>query len=170
MAVKVHGKESLFYIKKNTVWFPVGCLTSSPINEEVDMIETTTRENEGWKTAFPTNQSYTIPLNGFVVMDDEDAGVEVLSYRELRKMKRNKELVEWKRETLSGYYIDKGFAFITAISDADPADGFATFQATLQGFGAPNEDKERIYILGNGDKTEIYTQEDGKIVIITKDI
>ncbi len=163
----IKGIENLFYIKKNGVYFPVGCLTSSPISENVDMIDTTTRENQGWKTSLPTNQSYSISLSGLMVRDDDDNGVEVLSYRELRAKKRNKELIEWKRVTQGGYYVDSGKAYITDISDSDEADGFITFTATLQGFGKPIETSERIYVLGNVPKTAIYTDSDGKTVITT---
>ena len=166
----IQGKESLFYIKINNDFVPVGCLTSSPISEDVDMIDTTTRENEGWKTELPTNQSYTIQLDGLMVMDDEDSGNNVISYRELRGIKRNKVLVEWKRKTLSGYYIDSGKAYITAISDSDQADGFITFQATLKGFGKPLVSDARIYILGNGNKTQVYTHPDEQTVIQIEDI
>lgn len=164
----IKGKYSLFYVKKNDVWFPVGCLTSSPISESVDMIDTTTRENEGWKTSLPTNQSYTIELSGLMVMDDEDSDNVVLSYRELRAMKRNKVLLDWKRTTLGGYYIDSGQAYITSISDSDEAEGFITFQASLVGFGAPVESNERVYVLGNELKTEIYTHPDEVTVIQTQ--
>lgn len=164
----IRGKESMFYIKKNDVFFPVGCLTSSPISEDVEMIDTTTRENEGWRTSLPTNQGYTIELSGLMVQDDEDSGNEILSYRELRAKKRNKELVEWKRETLGGYYIDSGKAYITAISDSDEADGFITFSASLVGYGRPDVSSAKIYILGDGSKKQIYTHPDEKTVIQTQ--
>src|SRR6185503_17927941 len=121
MAIK--GKESLFFIEIDGVYFPVGCLTSSPISEDVQMLNTTTRENDGWVTELPTNQSYTIALDGQMVMDDEDSGSTMISYRKLRQFKRDKTLINWKRETLDGKYIDKGRAHIVSISDADPADG-----------------------------------------------
>lgn len=165
----IKGKESLFYIKKNDEWFPVGCLTSSPFSEDVEMLGTTTRENEGWKTSLPTNQSYSINLSGLMVQDDHDSGNQVLSYRELRSMKRNRQLVEWQRKTLDGYYIDSGKAYITNISDSDEADGFITFQATLQGYGKPEESYDRVYILGDGSRTQIYTHPDEKTVIQTEE-
>lgn len=165
----IKGKESLFYIKKNDVFFPVGCLTASPISEDVEMIETTTRDSNGWRTSFPTNQGYTIDLSGLMVQDDEDSGNEILSYRELRAYKRSKVLIEWKRETLGGYYIDSGKAYITAISDSDEADGFITFNASLVGYGRPDTSSARIYILGNGDRTEIYTYPDAITVIQTQE-
>lgn len=164
----IKGIENLFYIKKNDVFFPVGCLTSSPIKEDVDMIDTTTRDNAGWKTSHPGNQSYSIELAGLMVQDDVDSGNEVLSYRELRTYKRNKTLIEWKRETLNGYYIDSGRAYISVISDSDPSDGFITFNATLIGYGKPEEYSDRVFVLGNGLKTEIYTHPDEVTVIQTQ--
>lgn len=164
----IKGSESLFYIMKNDVYFPVGCLTSSPIADDVEMLPTTTRQNEGWKTSFPTNQGYSIELSGLMVMDDDDSGNEVLSYRELRRFKRDKVLIDWERRTLNGYYIDRGKAWITTISDSDEADGFITFNASLVGQGAPIEDNARIYVLGNVPKTEIYTHQDGETLIQTE--
>lgn len=164
----IKGKESLFYIKKNDVFFPVACLTSSPLSEDVEMIDTTTRDNEGWKTALPTNQSYQIAISGLMVQDDDDSDNGVLSYRELRKYKRDRVLIDWKRTTLSGYYVDSGKAYITSISDSDEADGDITFSAVLQGYGKPEESNERIFILGNELKTEIYTHPDEITVIQTE--
>jgi hypothetical protein len=162
------GEESLFYIKKNNVWFPVGCLTGSPLSETVEMIPTTTRDNAGWETSFPTLQGYTIELNGLMVLDDVDSGNNILSYRELRKMKRDKTLIEWKRELLKGYHIDQGKAYITNISDADEVGSMITFQASLVGYGPPIETNAKVYVLGNGTKTQVYTHKDGKTVIQTK--
>lgn len=166
----IRGKESLFYIKKNNVWFPVACLTSSPFSEESEVIDTTTRDNNGWKTSLATNQSYSIQLSGMVVQDDEDSGNNVVSYRELRNMKRSREIIDWKIETLDGYYVDSGRAIITQISCDDPAEGWISFSATLQGYGAPDQSNERVYVLGDDLKTQIYTHDDEKTVINTENI
>jgi predicted secreted protein len=167
----IKGIYSKFYVMKNGEYLPCACLTSSPINESVDMIGTTTRENEGWKTSEPTNHGYTIELSGLMVMDDSDSDNNVVSFRQLRAMHRNNELIEWKKETLDGYYIDSGRSYITSISDSDEADGFITFTASLTGYGKPNnETNNRIYILGNVPKTQIYTHPDEITVIQTKDI
>lgn len=139
----IKGSESLFYIKKNDVWFPVGCLTSSPLSEDVEMIDTTTRDNAGWRTSFPTIQGYTLELSGFVVMDDVDSGNMVISYRELRTYKRSKTLIEWQRKTLNGYYIDGGRAYIISIADSDEVDSMIGFTASLVGYGSPNEDSKK---------------------------
>ncbi|ROI02947.1 hypothetical protein EGI16_12315 [Chryseobacterium sp. G0240] len=151
MMEHIKGEENLFYIKKNNTWAPVACLTASPISEQSETISTTTRENAGWNTDFPTNQSYTIELSGMMVKDDVDSGNNVISYRELRLYKRNRVLIEWMRKTISGWYVDSGRAYITAISDSDTAGEFISFNATLLGYGKPEESTDKIYLLGTND-------------------
>ncbi|WP_185269271.1 phage tail tube protein [Chryseobacterium indologenes] len=150
---QIKGEENLFYIKKNNNWVPAACLTSSPISEESETIKTTTRDNAGWSTDYPTNQTYTIQLSGMMIKDDLDSGNNVVSYRELRSYKRNRTLIEWMRKTLSGYYVDSGKAHITSISDNDAVGEFISFNATLLGFGKPEESNERIHVLGIDDNT-----------------
>ncbi|GEM_PF-3855668 len=160
---QIKGEENLFYIKKNNTWVPAACLTSSPISEESETIKTTTRDNAGWSTDYPTNQTYTIQLSGMMIKDDLDSGNNVVSYRELRSYKRNRTLIEWMRKTISGYYVDSGKAHITSISDNDAAGEFISFNATLLGFGKPEESSERLYILGTNEN-EILTDNLNQVI------
>lgn len=155
MMEHVKGEENLFYIKKNNTWLPVACLIASPINEQSETIKTTTRDNTGWATDYPTNQTYSIELSGMMIKDDIDSGNNIISYRELRSYKRNRVLIEWMRKTLSGWYVDSGMAHITSISDSDSAGEFISFNATLLGFGKPEESNERIHVLGEDANTLI---------------
>ena len=107
----IKGSQSLFYIVKNGIEIPVGCLTSNPIDESAEMMETTTRDNEGWRTSIPMMQSYSIALEGFMTMDDPNSVKNIISYRELRKIKRNREQIVWKIKTLNGLYVDSGKAY-----------------------------------------------------------
>ncbi|SHH68697.1 Phage tail tube protein [Chryseobacterium oranimense] len=150
---QIKGEENLFYIKKNNAWVPVACLTASPISEESETIKTTTRDNEGWNTDYPTNQSYSIQLSGIMIKDDLDSGNNIISYRELRSYKRNKILIDWMRKTLSGWYVDSGKGHVTSISDSDTAGDFISFNATIIGYGKPDEANERIRVLGEGPNT-----------------
>jgi len=134
----IKGSESLFYIVKNGVTIPVGCLTSNPIEENSEMMETTTRDNAGWRTSIPTMQSYTIPLEGYMTYDDENSGNNIISYRELRRIKRDKELIVWKIKTLKGLYVDSGKAYIESIAFTDPVDDMIGFNASLVGYGMPS--------------------------------
>ena len=135
----IKGSQSLFYIVRNGVEIPVGCLTSNPIDESAEMMETTTRDNEGWRTSIPMMQSYSIALEGFMTMDDPNSGKNIISYRELRKIKRNREQIVWKIKTLNGWYVDSGKAYIENISFTDPVDDMIGFSASLVGYGIPND-------------------------------
>ncbi|KPE49771.1 phage tail tube protein [Chryseobacterium indologenes] len=160
---QIRGEENLFYIKKNNTWVPVACLISSPVSEESETIKTTTRDNAGWNTNLPTNQSYSIELNGIMIKDDLDSGNNIISYRELRSYKRNRVLIEWMRKTLSGWYVDSGRAHITAISDSDTAGEFISFNATLLGYGKPEESTDKVYLLGDNDG-EILGDDDNTVI------
>lgn len=147
---QIKGEENLF-ILKNGNWVPAACLTASPISENSETIKTTTRDNAGWNTDYPTNQSYTISLSGVMVKDDPDSGNNIISYRELRSYKRNRTLIEWMRKTLSGWYVDSGKAHITEISDSDAAGEWITFNATLLGYGRPEESTDKLYLLSTNE-------------------
>ena len=117
------------------------------------MINTTTRDNAGWKTEIPTNQSFSISLDAILTIDDKTANSNVLSYNKIRKMKRERTLIEWKRETLGGWYIDSGKAHIVDISDANAVGENITFSLQLNGFGKPLESTARVSVLGYNSNT-----------------
>ena len=60
----IDGGYSILYIKWVDEFLPIGCLTSDSFSEEIEMLETTTRDNGGWKTSTPTNQNYNISFDG----------------------------------------------------------------------------------------------------------
>ena len=134
--MSIQGIESLFYIKYNGIFVPISCEVSSPISETAEMMETTTRDNQGWRTSKPTLQSYSIPVDGLMKRDDYE---QILSYRKLRKMKRDRTLIEWQRRTIVGFLIDYGKAYISEISDSNTVGEEITFSMTLEGFGKPEE-------------------------------
>jgi len=76
----------------------------------------------------------------------------------MRSYKRNRTLIEWMRKTLNGWYVDSGKAHITEISDSDTAGEEITFNATLLGFGKPEESTDKVYLLGTEDN-ELLTDE-----------
>ena len=153
MEQQLKGEDSLFYIKYNDVWCPIACETSNSFSETVEMINTTTRDNAGWKTEIPTNQSFSISLEAVLTIDDKTANSNVLSYNKIRKMKRDRTLIEWKRETLGGWYIDSGKAYIVDISDANAVGEDITFSLQLNGFGKPLESTARVSVLGYNSNT-----------------
>src|SRR5690606_22072283 len=157
---RILGEDSIFFIKYNNIWCPISCETSSPISESVEMMNTTTRDNGGWKTEKPTLQSYSISVEAVLKLDDELPDSGVVSYNKLRLMKRNRELIEWKRETFGGWYIDQGQAYITEISDSNSVGEEITFSMSLSGFGAPGIDTARIDVLGESNTVLIAVNND----------
>ena len=149
------GEYSIFFIKYNNVWCPIACETSNSFSESVEMMNTTTRDNAGWKTELPTMQSYSISLEAILKIDNETENNNILSYNKIRQMKRNTELIEWKRETWAGWYIDSGKAHIVDIGDSNAAGEEITFNLSLSGFGKPNEDTARVNVLGEDLQTLI---------------
>lgn len=152
---RILGENSIFFIKYNNIWCPISCETSSPISENVEMIDTTTRDNGGWKTEKPTLQSYSISVEAALRLDDEMDVSGVVSYNKLRLMKRNRELVEWKRETFGGWYIDQGKAYITDIGDSNAVGEEIMFSMSLSGFGAPEITTNPNLLLNSDFTTDI---------------
>ena len=138
----IKGRETILYIKYNDFWCPISCETSSPITEDVEMLDVTTRDNpNGWKTSMPTLQSYTIEFNGQTIYE---GGENTLSYYRLRELKRTRTLVEWRRVTIDGGYLDHGKAYVSNISDSNEVEGFQTFSATVVVYGEPTYSQDVI--------------------------
>ena len=157
---RILGEDSIFYVKMNGEWLPISCETSSPLSENVEMLNTTTRDNNGWRTEKPTLQSYSISVEALLQLDDESPDSGIVSYNKLRQMKRNRELIEWKRETFGGWYIDQGKAYITEISDSNAVGEEITFSMSLSGFGMPTTDTARVDVLGEDEETLIAVNND----------
>lgn len=148
------GKESILYIKYKDIWTPISCELTSEMEEHTDMTGTTTRDNMGWKSYKPMAQGYSLSFAGQVVKE-EDA--ELLSYFRLKEIKRNKEVLEWKRETINGFYIDTGTALITDMSDSNPVGELMTFNMTLLGQGKPIMQPPINLVEYEDEKLVIYT-------------
>lgn len=157
------GEDSIFFIKYNNVWCPIACETSNAFSENVEMMNTTTRDNGGWKTELPTLQSYSITLDAVLSIDDETANSNVLSYNKIRKMKRDLTLIEWKRETWKGWYIDEGKAHIVDVSDSNTVGEDITFSLKLNGFGKPLDGTARVNVLG-ADSDTMVTDNDNNLI------
>lgn len=132
------GLESIFYIKYDGLWCPISCEISSPLSETIEMLNTTTRDNAGWKTERPTGQSYSLSIDAIETKDNYN---DIVSYRKIRKFKRDRIKIEWKRETIQNYLIDSGFGYITEISDANTVGEEISFNFTISGFGKPIENE-----------------------------
>ena len=131
-----NGESKLIYIYVDGDYIPIGCLTSNGWSESADLLETTTRDNAGgWKTLIPTNQSYTINFDGLITTNDRSG--TILTYDELRKLKRNKTEIAWKINSELTGYSDFGRGYIVSLSNTAEIDQFISFSCEIVGYGEP---------------------------------
>lgn len=127
------GSIRILYIKVGSVYMPIGCLTSNPINETVDMLQTTNTANGGWTTSIPTTQSFAIDFEGIQEVDETK-----LSYLELKKIKRLRQRIEWRIADADSVFVDEGFGYITQIGESNEVDGYLSFSGQITGYGEPS--------------------------------
>lgn len=155
----INGTNRLLYIKWEGDFLPIGCLTSENFDEDVEMLDTTTRDNGGWKTSVPTNQSYNISFEGLLINTNFNGGdFTKVSYDRLRELKRNNTLIEWKMQDKDLVFIDTGFGYLTTLSDSSSIDEFVTFSATIEGYGEPISTTGQVFNLVDGNSNNL---EDG---------
>ena len=93
----IDGTYNTILIDFGDGFFPIGMLTANSFSEEIDTIDSTTRDNAGWKTQTLTNQSYSIEFSGIVIKTLFNNGdFTKISYDRLKDIKRSRQLIEWK--------------------------------------------------------------------------
>lgn len=152
----LNGTNRIVYIKWEDEYLPIGCLTSDAFDEDVEMLETTTRDNAGWRTSVPTNQGYSISFDGLVKQTlIDDLNSDIISYNRLITLKRDRTLIDWKIETSDDIYISEGKGYILNISNSASIDEFINFNATIQGYGNIIETKKELIFLQSSLQTNI---------------
>ena len=132
----IDGTYSILYIKWEDEFLPIGCLTSDSFSEQVEMLDTTTRDNAGWRTSTPTNQSYNISFDGIVKNTNFTGGDSTkISLDRLRVLKRGRTLIEWKTQDENLTFVDSGFGHITSLSKTSNMEEFISFTCDIEGFG-----------------------------------
>jgi len=130
------GVNRILYIQISGNWIPIGCLTSNSFNEGVDMLETTTRDNtDGWSSTIPTKQSFTLSFDGVMTLTNSSGSV--VSYDDLKLIKRNRAKFNWKVQSVEGGNIETGSGHLTSLSEDSSIDDFVTFTGEIQGTGLP---------------------------------
>jgi len=124
--ISADGK--ILYIEVESSWVPVGCLISNSLSESAEVISTTTRASGGWRSVVPTNQRYSIEAEAYT---SRDSGI--ISYEDLRALKRDRTLVRWKTD--DGLDKEIGNGYITEVSEIAEAGEFLTFSLTIEGSG-----------------------------------
>lgn len=131
----LNGSERILYFFINATWVKIGCLTDNSFNEDVDMVLTTTRNSGGWETSRPGAQRYSINFTGIQINTPGDD--TAISYDEIKVLKRNRTIIDWKIEYVNGLTYDTGKAYIQRLGEAAPAGDFLTFDCELLGYGLP---------------------------------
>ena len=135
----IDGTYSILYFDVGFGFFPVGNLASNSFSEDIDTIDSTTRDNGGWKTQTLTNQSYSLDFEGIVQSTPSLSGAShKIDFYKIRELKRTKQIIDWKIEDATSYFKERGKAQMISLSNASNINEFVTFSATLQGYGSPN--------------------------------
>lgn len=132
------GSERVLYLLVDTDYIPVGCLTDNSFTETVDMIDTTTQENNGWSTSRPTTQSFSVDFTGIQINTlfiNGDFGK--VSYDYLKEIKRARTLSTWRLSTLNGVFIEDFRGYITDLGESASMGDVLTFDGSIQGYGEP---------------------------------
>ena len=131
-----NGTYKVLFIKDTGVWYPIGCLTSNSFSESVSMLSTTTRDNtNGWETSVPTTQSFNISFSGLLTFTNLSS--TVITYEEIKVLKRSRTLIEWKIESSDGGDTESGYGYITSLSDSAEIDSFLSFTGEIVGYSTP---------------------------------
>ena len=156
MANFVQADEKILYIQQDGDLLPVACLDNNSFSESSDEIDTTTRDNNGWKTSLPTNQSYEISFSGLVENNPTDSSKT--TFFDVFSFKRSRTLVYWQ-DGLTGNY-NFGQGYITEVTEESPASDLISFSATLKGFGKAKNVLNLIY---ENWKTELLEETSGVV-------
>jgi predicted secreted protein len=124
-----NGGYRILYIDSGAGYLPVGCLTSHSFSEESETLNTTTRDNGGWSTEVPTNQSYSISFDGLVL---DNLSSTQQTYYDLKNIKRDRTLINWRINE-----DDYGSGYIVSLNDENEIDTNVSFSAELVGYGKP---------------------------------
>lgn len=165
------GEDRILFIKQNAVWLPVGCLTDNSMEESVEMMDTTTRDNQGWSTSTPLIQQYTISFNGLQLNSTVAGGnFNVASYDKLKQLKRDRILLDWKIQGTIYPIVDYGKFYIVSLSEANAVGEFMSFSGSATGFGKPLMASLGTTVLNNGDPNIIVNNGNPNIIIRTNEI
>lgn len=151
------GEERILYLKIDDVFVPIGCLSENSFTESVEIINTTTRENEGWTSIRPVMQSYSISFSGIQILTTTEQGDNTkASYDRLKTLKRDRVLLDWEIKGINFPIVDYGKCHLTDLSEAAVVNELITFSGTLSGYGeALMTFNDNNLLLNNGQPTTI---------------
>lgn len=161
----INGSDRIIYIKWDDEYLPIGCLTSDSFTESVSMLQTTTRDNGGWETSVPTTQKFNISFDGLIINTNFNGGdFTKISYDRLRVLKRARTLIEWKIEDTNKTFVDTGKGYLTELSDSANIDEFISFNASIEGYGAPISTTAQVFEIQDGNENIIQDGNENNII------
>ena len=128
-----NGSEQILFILVDGLKVPIACLTDNSFQESVEMLNTTTADNKGWKTGRPLTQSYSISFSG-IQIESNFGAPQKASLDILRILKRRRELISWVIDT-GTTFTEGGQGYIVNLSESSSADGLLTFSGQILGYG-----------------------------------
>ena len=111
----------------------IGGQQNCSINRETETSDVTTKDSGVWSEAEAIGLSWSVDLDGLVVVGD--AGLKAL-----KTAWRNLQQVDVKYGTASNY--ESGRAIITSLSSNSPSKEKTTYSVSLQGVGALSKTEE----------------------------
>lgn len=167
----INGEDRILFLKINNSWIPVGCLTENSLEETSEFIDTTTRDNEGWNTSRPINQSYTISFSGLQLNTTVAGGnFTIASLDKLRQLKRDRILLDWKFQGTIYPIVDYGKCYISDLSDPNIVGEFISFSGSAVGFGKPLTASLGTTVLNNGNPDVVINNGNANVIIRTNEI
>lgn len=130
----IQGSENIFHIKREGGGFlRVGFLTVNSHSNNTTFLNTTTRENAGFKTEIPIEISSTISFSA-VIFEDADL-VGKVGYKDLLNIQNTFERFQWKLEVLNKNFTRSGLGYIQNLSEESPVEGAITFSGEINVYG-----------------------------------
>jgi hypothetical protein len=134
-------------------------------------MDTTTRDNQGWKTSRPIMQTYTLSFSGIQLNTTVSGGnFAVASYDKLQQLKRNRILLDWKVQGSVYPIVNYGKCHIISLSDANTAGELVTFSGSAEGFGVPLTQSLGTTVLNNGDPNVVINNGDPNVILRVNEI
>ena len=161
----INGTYRILYIKVEDDFLPVACLNENSFTEDIDILDSTTRDNNGWRTIEVTNQGYEISFSGVQINTAFIGGdFSKISYDRIKQIKRSKTLIEWKIENDGGLFLDTGFGYITQISESNVVDENISFEGVITGYGEPFSSSGIIYEIEDGNGNPIQDGDNNNLI------
>ena len=161
----INGTNNILYIQIDGSYLPVACLTSNGFSEDIETLDTTTRDNGGWRTNTVLNQGFSISFDGLIINTTFAKGdFTKVSYDKLKELKRARTLINWQIRDSESQFVETGQGYIVSLSSESAIDEFISFSGEILGYGQPTSTSEKAYILQDGNDNNIQDGNNNDII------